>query len=198
MRIGSAQRVDARAAVAAQHVRQRDLGVGLRDPRRVEVDRRPAVRRSRRRGPPATSSKIACETTSRGPSESVNSSPFGVEEHGAVGARRLGDRVALHRRAARRRRSGGTGARRGRAPRRRASSAIRVTSPVAFGWFVESSPRVLGLGEAAAARGEDDGRRASSVAGRRPRRRTTRQPLSAGSSAASACVRKGRAPPPAS
>ena len=45
MRILSLQRVDAGAAVAAQHVRQRHLGVVPRDARRVEVDRRAAVGR---------------------------------------------------------------------------------------------------------------------------------------------------------
>ena len=91
------QRVDPAAAVAAQHVR------AARAPRRA---RRMRVVSSQTAGRPsgvstplpfATSSKIACATTSRGPSESVNSSPVGVQEDGAVRARRLRDRVALHR-----------------------------------------------------------------------------------------------------
>ena len=39
------ERVDAPGAVAAQHVRERELGVGRRDPRRVEPHRRAAVGR---------------------------------------------------------------------------------------------------------------------------------------------------------
>ena len=46
------QRIDPGGTVAAQHVRQRDLGVGLGDARRVEQHRRAAVRASRRRGRP--------------------------------------------------------------------------------------------------------------------------------------------------
>ena len=55
------------------------------------------------------------------------------------------------------------------------ASAIRVTSPVAFGWLVESSPRACGLGVAAAAGREHDGRRVDRVlaADRAPAVRTS-------------------------
>jgi hypothetical protein len=37
------ERVDPAGPVAAEHVRKGDLRVGLRDPRRVEVDGRPPI-----------------------------------------------------------------------------------------------------------------------------------------------------------
>ena len=86
-----------------------------------------------------------------------------VEEHGAVRARRLRDRVALHVRRP------GAAVRvvlervevaRLRAERRARS---RVTSPVAPGWFVESSPRSSRLAVAAARRRRGRRSPASSV-----------------------------------
>ena len=95
MRIGSASGSMPAAAVAAEHVRQRDLGVGLGDPRRVEPDGGAAVRRldalalldlveDRLRDLVARAERVG------------ELLAVGVQEHGAVGARRLGDRVALH------------------------------------------------------------------------------------------------------
>ena len=97
MRSGSCSGSIPAAAVAPQHVRERDVGVGLGDPRRVEVDRRAAVLRldaaarrdlveDRLRDDVARAERV-CELLA-----------VGVEEHGAVGSRRLRDRVALHRR----------------------------------------------------------------------------------------------------
>ena len=82
-------------AVAAQHVRQRHLGVGLADARRVEVDRRAAVGRldalalrdlvdDRLRDHVARAERVG------------ELLAVGVQQHRAVGASRLGDRVALH------------------------------------------------------------------------------------------------------
>ena len=92
-----AQRVDAGAAVAAEHVRQRDLGVRLGDPGRVEPDRGAAVLRldalalrhlveDRLRDRVARAERVGELLAVR------------VQQHRAVGAGRLGDRVALHRR----------------------------------------------------------------------------------------------------
>ena len=118
------ERVDAAGAVAAQHVRERHVGVGLGDARRVEVDRRAAVGRL-----DAAARRDLVDDRLRdhvARAERVGELlAVGVQQHGAVGARRLGDRVALHRSPATRRRSGGTGARRGRAPRRRARARAR-------------------------------------------------------------------------
>ena len=95
MRIFSASGSMPAGAVAAQHVRQRDLGVGLGDARRVEVDRGAAVGRldalalrdlvdDRLRDDVARAERVG------------ELLAVGVQEHGAVRARRLGDRVALH------------------------------------------------------------------------------------------------------
>ena len=139
MRIGCASGSMPAAAVAAKHVRQRDLGVRLRDPGRVEVDGGAAVLRldalalvhlveDRLRDDVARAERVGELLAVR------------VQEHGAVGARRLRDRVALHRlrpRAAVR-----VVLERVEVARLGAEvERDRVTSPVAFGWFVESSPR---------------------------------------------------------
>ena len=94
MRMLLGERVDARGPVAAQHVRQRDLGVGLRDPRRVEVDRRPAVGR--------LDAAPCCDLVDDRLRDDVARAErvgellaLGVQQHGAVRPRRLRDRVAL-------------------------------------------------------------------------------------------------------
>ena len=97
MRIFSASGSMPPGAVAAQHVRERHVGVGLGDARRVEVDRGAAVGRldalalrdlvdDRLRDHVARAERVG------------ELLAVGVQQHGAVGARRLGDRVALHRR----------------------------------------------------------------------------------------------------
>ena len=118
------ERIDPGRAVAAQHVRKRDLGVLLRDLRRVEPDRGAPVR-----GLDAAS--LAHLVDDRLGDLVARAELVGevlavlVQELGAVGARRLGDRVARRPWTARRRRSGGTGARRSRAPRRRGRARSR-------------------------------------------------------------------------
>ena len=96
MKIFSSQRIDARAAVAPQHVRERDLCVGLRDPRRIEVDGRAAIL-----GLDALALRDLVEdrlADDVARAERVGELlAVGVQEDGAVGTRRLGDRVALHR-----------------------------------------------------------------------------------------------------
>ena len=85
------ERIDAGAAVAAQHVWQRDLRIGLRDPRRVEVDRGPAVL-----GLDALALRDLVEDRLADlvpRAERVGELlAVGVQEHGAVGTRRLRDR----------------------------------------------------------------------------------------------------------
>ena len=89
------QRVDACAAVAAQHVRQRHLGVGLGDPRRVEEDGRAAVGRLDALALGDLVDDRLRDDVAR-PERVRELLAVGVQEHRAVGARRLGDRVALH------------------------------------------------------------------------------------------------------
>ena len=155
MRSGSRERVDAGAAVAPQHVRQRDVGVGLGDPGRVEVDGGAAVL-----GLDAAARRDLVEDRLRDdvarPERVGELLAVGVEEHGAVGARRLGDRVALH--------------------RHRPGAAVRVVlervEVARLGAEIERDRRhlagrvrvvrgelvaALGLGVAAAAGREDDG-----------------------------------------
>ena len=96
MRIGSRERVDAGArgsGAACTGARPR------RPPRRCASCRarlRAGRRASRRRVPFATSSTIACETCVARAERVGELLAVGVQQHGAVGARRLGDRVALH------------------------------------------------------------------------------------------------------
>ena len=162
------ERVDAGAAVAAEHVRQRDLGVVGRDPRRVEVDGGAAVL-----GLDALAvldlveDRLADDVTW---AERVGELlAVGVQEHGAVGARRLRDRVALHRLR----------------PRAAVRVVLELVQVARLGAEVERDPRHLAgrvrmVGrelaallrdpEAAAAGGEDHGRRVELVlaAGRAP------------------------------
>ena len=90
------ERVDAARAIAAQHVGQRDVGVGFRDASRVEVDGGAAVRRldalpllhlveDRLRDDVARAERVG------------ELLAVAVQQHSAVCARRLRDRVALHR-----------------------------------------------------------------------------------------------------
>ena len=104
-RSGSAGQGRSGSARSAGRSRPRGSGAACTAARSPRPPSGSASCRARRRGgrpacstplPFATSSKIACDTSSRGPSESVNSSHVGVQQHGAVGPRRLGDRVALH------------------------------------------------------------------------------------------------------
>ena len=91
------QRVDPATAVAPEHVRKRDLGVLLGDPRRVEPDRRATVRRRDTHAPLDLVHDRLRDRVAR--AERVRELlAVGVQEHGAVRARRLRDRVALHRR----------------------------------------------------------------------------------------------------
>ena len=120
------ERVDAGAAVAAEHVRQRDLGVVGRDPRRVEVDGGAAVL-----GLDALAVLDLVE----------DRLADDVARAERVGELLAGRRSGARRRTrasspgssspasspATRRRSGGTGARPGRAPRRRGRA--RSASP---------------------------------------------------------------------
>ena len=92
--------------------------------------------------PSSHSRTIAAATTSRPPSSSTKRSPCGVEQHGAVRARRLGDRVALHRVGQSPPFGWYCSASRSRASQP-AASAISVTSPVAPAAFVENVPRRL-------------------------------------------------------
>src|SRR5581483_943850 len=151
------QRVDAGGAVAAQHVRERDLGVLLGDPGRVEGDGRTPVRRL---------DALALRDLVEDRLQDLIARPqrvgellaVRVQEDGPVGPRRLGDRVALH--------VGGPGA------------AVRVVlervEVARLGAEVERDPRhlagragvvrrefaaLLRLAVAAAARGEDHCRR---------------------------------------
>ncbi len=120
------QRVDACPAEPAQHVRQGDVGVGLGDAGRVEPHRRAPVGRL----DPAAGGDLVDDRLRDDVARAERVGELlavGVEEHRTVGARRLGDRVALPSSAARHRRSGGTAARRGRAPRLRPRA--RCASP---------------------------------------------------------------------
>ena len=90
------ERVDARSAIAAKHVRERDLRVLLRDSRRIEPDRRAAVR--------GHDTLSLVDLVDDGLRDSVTSAErvrelvaVGVQEHRAVRAGRLRDRVPLHR-----------------------------------------------------------------------------------------------------
>ena len=145
-------------AIAAKHVGERDVCVRLRDSRRVEPDGRPA----RRRLDPAAGFDLRRRWQRRrrlrGPSGSVNSSPSAVQKNRPRGWRRLGDRVALHASAARRPRSGGTGARRGHATRlpRSSASCVHLAGPPP-GWLVDSSPRSWASRSTPAAGREHDG-----------------------------------------
>ena len=141
--------------------------------------------------PFATSSKIACADHVARAERVGELFAVRVQQHGAVRARRLGDRVALHR------------LRPGAAVRvvlervevARLGAQLerdRVTSPVAFGWFVESSPRSCGLLEAAPAGGEHDRRRVELVLAAR-----ARQPVLALLERGSGLLAKS-VPPPAS
>ena len=168
MRIRSASGSMPGRAVAAQHVRQRDVGVGLGDPRRVEVDRRPAVGRLDAAARRDLVDDRLRDDVAR--AERVGELlAVGVQEHGAVGARRLGDRVALHvrrpRAAVRVVLERVEVARLGAEVERDLASPRRSRS----GWFVESSPRSCASRVAAAAGGEDDGRRRRSRARRSSR-----------------------------
>ena len=90
------ERVDSRRAVAAQHVRERELGVVLRDARRVEIDGGPAVLRLDALALRDLVDDRLADDVAR--AERVGELlAVGVQENGAVGARRLRDRVALHR-----------------------------------------------------------------------------------------------------
>ena len=188
-----AERVDAAAAVAAEHVRQRDLRVGGRDTRRVEPDGGPAVLGQR----PAAGLDLV-EDRLRDhvarPERVGELLALGVQQHGAVGARRLGDRVALH--------------------RRRPGAAVRVVlervEVARLGARVERDPRRLtgrvrmvrrelaarlGLREAAAARGEHDRRRRRRRRGRPASRRSRASLPSIGSSSVEPMVRERLAAP---
>ncbi len=96
MKIFSRERVDAGSAIAAEHVRQRDLCVLRGDPRRIEPDRRAAVR-----GQDALPLVDLVDDRLRdriaGAERVRELLAVGVQEHRAVGAGRLRDRVALHR-----------------------------------------------------------------------------------------------------
>ena len=171
------QRVDARAAVAAQHVRQRDLGVGLGDAGRVEPHRRPSVL-----GLDAASRLDLVEDRLR--DDVARAERVGellavrVQEHGAVGARRLGDRVPLHRR--------GPGA------------AVRVVlervEVARLGAGVERDPRHL-AGRVRVVRRELAARRAPPrSSGRRRRARRSPASIVVGAVAASRTSRASPAP----
>ena len=188
MRIFSRERIDARAAVAAQHVRQRDLGVGLRDARRVEVDRRAAVGR-------LDAVALLDLVEDRLADDVARAERVG--ELLAVGVQRARRRRRASSRGssspacspARRRRSGGTAARRGRAPRRRGRAR-------------SASPRRSRSGGSSRARRAPRPRRSSGrrQRGRRCRRRRcarrtrARQPsVELGSSSRSGAFAKRRA-----
>ena len=148
------ERVDARAAVAAEHVRERDVGVRLGDPRRVEVHGRAAVRRRR---PLALGHLVEDRLADRvaRPERVGELLAVDVQENRPVGARRLGNRVALH----------------VRRPRAAVRVVLQRVEVARLGAEVERDPRhlaggagmvggelaaLLGLAVAAAAGGEDD------------------------------------------
>jgi hypothetical protein len=90
------KRVDSRGAIPAQHVGERELGIVLRDARRIEVDGGSSV---------GSVDALALRdlvddrlrddiSRAKGVGELLT---VGVQEHGAVRARRLRDAVALHR-----------------------------------------------------------------------------------------------------
>ena len=90
------ERVDPGAAVAPQHVRERDLGVLGRDPRRVEVDGGAAVLGLDALALLDLVEDRLADDVAR--AERVGELlAVGVQQDGAVGAGRLRDRVALHR-----------------------------------------------------------------------------------------------------
>ena len=92
-----AERIDARGAVALEHVRQRDLGVGQRDGAAVEQHGRPALRRRQ----PSPFLALAHDRGGHDipPTEFVDEAlAVRIEQQGAVGTRRLGNRVPLERR----------------------------------------------------------------------------------------------------
>ena len=95
MRILLGERVDARGAVAAQHVRQRDLRVVLGDARRVEVDGGPAVGRLDAASGGDLVDDRPADDVAR-PERVGELLAVGVQQDRAVRARRLGNRVALH------------------------------------------------------------------------------------------------------
>ena len=161
------ERVDAARAVTAKHVRQAELGVVLGDARRVEVDGGAAVGRldalalrdlvdDRLRDDVARAERVG------------ELLAVGVQEDGAVRARRLGDAVALHRLG----------------PRAAVRVVLQRVEVARLGAGVERDARhlagragmvrrelaaLLGLGVAAAAGGEDHGRRRRASARRRAR-----------------------------
>src|SRR5579859_1755228 len=90
------ERVDAARAVAAQHVRERELRVVRADARRVEVDGGPSVGRLDALALlHLVEDRLADDVA--GAERVGELLAVGVQQHGAVRARRLGDRVALHR-----------------------------------------------------------------------------------------------------
>ena len=95
MRIGSRQGVDSGRPVAPQHVRQRHLRVGLRNAGRVEQHRRAPVGRL-----DAVALLDLVEDRLRDrvtrPERVGELLALPVQQHRAVRARRLGDRIALH------------------------------------------------------------------------------------------------------
>ncbi len=151
------ERVDPRAAVAAKHVRQRDLGVLGRDARRVEPDRRAAVLGH----DPAPRLDLVEDRLRHGiarPERVRELLAVGIEQHGAVRARRLWNGVALHR---------------GR-PRTAVRVVLQRVEVACLRAGVHRDPRDLagrvrmvrrelaarlGLGEAAPARRQHEGRR---------------------------------------
>ena len=96
MKIFSASGSMPAGAVAAQHVRERELGVVRGDARRVEVDGGAAVGRLDALALRDLVDDRLADDVAR--AERVGELlAVGVQQHGAVRARRLGDRVALHR-----------------------------------------------------------------------------------------------------
>ena len=96
MRIGSRERVDAGGAVAAQHVGERDRRVGLAGSASCRGRRRDGRRASRApcRLRDLVDDRLGDDVAR--PERVGELLAVGVQQDGAVGARRLGDRVALH------------------------------------------------------------------------------------------------------
>ena len=90
-----AQWVDPTSTVPAQHVGQRHVRVGLGDPRRVEIHRRSSVRRL----DTLALLDLLDDRLAHGIARTEGIGELltvGVEKHGTVRTRRLGDGVPLH------------------------------------------------------------------------------------------------------